>query len=265
VPQLHHVRRGSGAPLVLLHGLGMDWRAWEPVLDRLAERHDVIALDAPGFGASAPLPGGAPPTVWALADAIAAFLGELGIARPHVAGNSMGGAIALELARRRVVASATALSPAGFWTDRERDFSRRSLHDGRRLAAALGPRAVRALAATAAGRTLLLGQFVAHPARVSREAAAHIVEAGVAAPAFEDALEAFEHFRFVQGDELRGVPVTVAWGTRDWLLLPREARRVPRALPSADFLWLRGCGHLPMFDDPALVACVLLDGAARAT
>ncbi|GFJ91813.1 alpha/beta fold hydrolase [Phytohabitans rumicis] len=104
-------RRGAGEPLVLLHGIGHHWRAWTPVLDRLAAQHDVIAIDLPGFGAS-PLPADGAPTSMARAvDGVAAFVADLGVGRPHVAGNSLGGAIALELAAAGLVSSATALSP----------------------------------------------------------------------------------------------------------------------------------------------------------
>jgi pimeloyl-ACP methyl ester carboxylesterase len=58
------------------------------------------------------------------------------------------------------------------------------------------------------------------------------------------------------------VPVTIAWGTRDALLPPTQARRARRLLPRARHLWLRGCGHVPMSDDPVQVAGVLLDGSA---
>jgi pimeloyl-ACP methyl ester carboxylesterase len=77
----------------------------------------VIALDLPGFAASADedfdaTPGGC--TSW-----LDRWFAEQGLDRPHVAGNSLGGGVALELARRRAVASATAPSPVGFWTARQ--------------------------------------------------------------------------------------------------------------------------------------------------
>ena len=51
-------RSGQGEPLVLLHGIGSSRDAWDAVVPALAERFDVIAVDLPGFGASAPLPAG---------------------------------------------------------------------------------------------------------------------------------------------------------------------------------------------------------------
>lgn len=100
---LAHERRGSGPPLVLIHGLGSHWQVWLPVLDEVARHRDVIALDLPGFGASPPLPTArgwpAEGSVDHLADRVAAFLAGLGLDRPAVAGNSLGGGVALELGR----------------------------------------------------------------------------------------------------------------------------------------------------------------------
>ena len=62
---LEHTRTGSGPPIVLMHGIGLDRRIWDPVVPLLAREHEVVAVDLPGFGESAPLSG--TPTVEALA------------------------------------------------------------------------------------------------------------------------------------------------------------------------------------------------------
>jgi len=62
VSEMEYVRRGSGEPLLLVHGLGGDRSTWSPVIDGLAADHDVIAVDLPGFGSSPPLPDGTTPT-----------------------------------------------------------------------------------------------------------------------------------------------------------------------------------------------------------
>jgi pimeloyl-ACP methyl ester carboxylesterase len=95
-------RGGSGPPLLLLHGLGLTWRCWLPVLAALEARHDTIALDLPGFGDAPPLPADTAPTPRALTDAVAQELAALRVTAPVVVGNSLGGWIALELARRRL-------------------------------------------------------------------------------------------------------------------------------------------------------------------
>ncbi len=257
--ELSHHRRGQGPTLVLVHGIGSQWQVWSPVLDRLAARRDVIAVDLPGFGESAPLPSGVSPTIDAQADALLDFLGGLGVDRPHVCGNSMGGWIALELARRGAVASACALSPAGFWNRREAAYSRASLRlavKGARSLGSLGPR----LAAHAAGRTLLLGQVVAKPWRLTPDDVVGALGALARAPAFDEALSIITAHDFAGGSDI-DVPTTIAWGEKDRLLIPRQARRAARALPQARVLTLRGCGHVPTWDDPEQVARVVLEAS----
>src|SRR3954447_16996928 len=104
-------RRGEGSPLVLLHGIGHRWQAWEPVLNQLALVHDVIALDLPGFGRSRALPDGTPYTVESTLSVLAELFESFGLVKPHIAGNSLGGLFALEAAERDLVSSVTALSP----------------------------------------------------------------------------------------------------------------------------------------------------------
>src|SRR5262245_27763389 len=113
--QLAFTRCGAGEPLVLLHALGLSRRAWDDVIPELSCQFDVLALDLPGFGDSPPLADEIEPTPAALAAAVAGLVDELGLAAPHVVGNSLGGWIALELAAIRPVASLTLLSPAGLW------------------------------------------------------------------------------------------------------------------------------------------------------
>jgi pimeloyl-ACP methyl ester carboxylesterase len=255
---LNHVRLGAGEPLVLVHGIGSQWRIWEPVLDALAADFDVVAIDLPGFGHSAP--DGTGPTIEAQAERVEAFFGELDLDRPHVAGNSMGGAIALELARRGSVASATAVSPAGFWTGRERTFCQTSLQLSRRLLGVLAP-VVPSLLRSPAGRTMLLGQLVAQPWRMDGEAAIDHLELLRSAPNFDACCAAFARYTFHDAQELQGVPVTVAWGDYDFLLLTRQRDRARKVMPWARHVALPRCGHAPFSDDPALLAKVIAAGA----
>jgi pimeloyl-ACP methyl ester carboxylesterase len=249
---------GSGPPLVLLHGIGSRRAVWDPVAGALARERLVIAVDLPGFGES-------PredfePSAAGFTARLERWFAEQGLGRPHVAGNSMGGGVALELARRGAVASATAVSPVGFWNARELAFAQRSLRASRAIVTRLRP-AVPALSRSAAGRIALFSQVYGRPWRMSPADAVATIDAFLDAPAFEPALRAFGAYRFRAGDELRGVPVTIAWGTRDTLLIPRQAARARRLLPWANHVALPGCGHVPFHDDPEAVAAVLVAGS----
>lgn len=255
---LEHHRSGTGEPLVLVHGVGSRWQVWDPVIGVLAARHEVIAVDLPGFGASAP--DGTEPSIEALTTRLEALFSELDLDRPHVAGSSMGGAIALELARRGSVRSATAVSPAGFWTAREREWCIGSLRASLRLLPALRP-VLGPLIATGAGRTLLFAQYFRRPWRLAPGDVDAAVDALLGSASTPRALELFRGHRFHDPQELRGTPLTIAWGDHDYLLLTRQRTRARRLLPWARHVELPGCGHLPFADDPELLATVLLAGA----
>jgi pimeloyl-ACP methyl ester carboxylesterase len=252
---INYHREGAGAPVVLLHGVGHHWQGWRPVIDLLAGEFDVIACDSPGFGASAPLSASIEPTIPAYADAFEWFFAELGLERPHVAGNSMGGAIALELARRRAIRSAVAFSPAGFWNGLELRLCQLSL----KLLADTPKRArpaVEALTRTRAGRVALFSQTFGFPARLPAEEAVATLRDAWTSPAMSGALAAFDSYRFEAPEKL-SVPVTVAWGNRDRLLPYRtQAPRARRLLPQAEHVTL-GAGHVPFYDDPPAVAAVI--------
>jgi len=154
------------------------------------------------------------------------------------------------------VRRAAALSPAGFWSARERRFVTRSLAGARAGARALGPRVDR-LARSAAFRRAATWQFAAHGERQPPEAVAHALRDLAAAPGWDATLAAMGATHFAGG---AGVPTTatVAWADKDRLLLPREAARARAAAPRARHVWLRDCGHVPTWDDPAQVASVVL-------
>lgn len=247
-------RRGSGEPLVLLHGLGGHRGVFSPVIDLLAGDFDVWSVDMPGFGRSPSLPGGVP-AISALVDAVAEWMAEQGIAGGHVAGNSTGAGIALELADRGVVASATALAPIGFWSTRERIWCQRSVRTARALSRAIRPFAP-TLVKSPLGRTAFAGQYFARPWAVAPEALLADIDALVACEAFEDTSRAFAGYLAPEtaADE---VPVTVVWGGRDHLLLPRQANRARRRLPRARHVLIPGAGHLMMTDAPEAVAAAI--------
>jgi pimeloyl-ACP methyl ester carboxylesterase len=260
--ELNHHRGGGGEPLVLIHGIGSRWQVWEPVLGALEAEREVVALDLPGFGASPMPPAGTVPGLASLTGLVLSFLEEIGIERPHVAGNSLGGWIALELARQGRARSATALSPAGFHNELEARFQRGSLWAAVRAARLIAgsPGAQRRLLGAPRARRLALGQLAAHPERMSFDDAVASIAALAGAPWFDATLPAIVEGHFHGGEQIK-VPVTIAWGEKDRLLLPRQARRAAQAIPSAALVTLWDCGHVPTYDDPPQVARVLLDGS----
>jgi pimeloyl-ACP methyl ester carboxylesterase len=258
--QLNHHREGSGPPLVLIHGIGSRWQMWEPVLKRLAAERDVVALDLPGFGASPMPPPGTRAGLESLTRLVIEFLGEIGLDRPHVAGNSLGGWISLDLARQGAVRSATALSPAGFHNRVEAIYERVSLWLAAHGARLLAPRSA-PLAASPRWRKALFGQMAAHPENVPASDVGPTLHALANAPWFDDTLTALVDQEFTGGEQI-AVPVTIAWGKRDRLLLPRQAPRAARRVPRARMVTEWGCGHVPTYDDPEQIARILLEGSA---
>lgn len=265
-PHVRYVRGGSGPTLVLVHGLGSRHEAFESIIVPLTATHDVIAVDLPGFGGSDPDPRFVPgPRGYA--DWVTDFLADLGVERPHVVGSSMGGGVALELGRRGVASAVTAFAPIGFWGRTGRRWAQGMLTVLRACAGLLGPLLPR-LAGATLGRAALVGSVVARPSRLSPEDAVHQVRGLVSARSFAAARHSFADYDLVRdpGDwgQLRHVPVTVAWGTRDVVLTHRtQNRRARAALPWARHVDLPGCGHLPFSDDPARCVAAVRETVAR--
>ena len=199
----------------------------------LAAERDVIAVDLPGHGESPRQPKGAagtPPSD--LAVAVGELLDELGLTTAHVAGNSSGGWVALELGRSGRARTVTALAPAGLWRRSAAPLHIRAGMRQSRLSAkvvhGLFPNAPR----SRAGRALAASQVSGHPFHVPYQPARDTVHAMASAPGFRETLRALEKERFTGGGEIT-VPVTVAWGTRDRVLLPGVARHRDQLRPDA--------------------------------
>jgi pimeloyl-ACP methyl ester carboxylesterase len=257
---LAYDRRGKGPELVLLHGVGHRRQAWNAVVDLLTPHRTVITVDLPGHGESPPLQADGIDPVKAMGQELVGLLGELGLSRPHIAGNSLGGALALGAAARGNARSVTGLSPAGFWAAPwEYPYAKavfRTMQSSRPLKPYL-PK----LAQSAFGRGILNAAIIAKPSQMTAEQAIGDAQAFFRAKDAVDQILAgkisFTEAAAIPAD----VPVTIAWGEKDRLLPLRQARLAKRHLPNARFVMLSGCGHVPMTDDPKSVARILLQGS----
>ena len=189
---LHYERRGDGEPLVLIHHIGGSWKSWEAVIRPLAEQRDVIALDLPGFGASPPLPSGVEPTPPRLAAEISVLFDQLGLERPAVAGHSLGGWVALELAAMGRTGPMTALASAGLWANR-----RQAMYTSEQLRPLMmigDP--LRAIVRNRALRSVALWNIHATPWRMSALTAVGVIQRPLTAPGMMDTLNAMAAGRF---------------------------------------------------------------------
>lgn len=251
---------GTGEPIVLIHGIGHRRQAWDPIVPLLAEDFQVITIDLPGFGESGPLVMKKGHAQHALRKELVETVAFLGLVDPHVVGNSLGGLVALEIALDGRAKSVTALSPAGFW-DGEADFTYVNLlFNAVMTAAALAGPLARPLMGAALGRKILLSWLNARPENIPPAAAYGDFKALTASTPNVRRLLA-EHYQFA-GDI--DVPTTIAWAEKDRVLLPYQARRAARLLPEAEHITMDGVGHVPMWDDPELVAEIIRDTVARA-
>jgi len=241
-------------PLVLLHGLGMSARVWDDVRPLLGEAHAIIAPTLLGHR-GAREPGHRPVRVSDLVDDVERILDAHGLGRPHVAGNSLGGWIALELARRGRARSVCALSPAGSWTagTLEQTAGARKI---RRLIALvrLGHRLPLMRSPTL--RRLALRDVATHGERLTAAQADQAGQDLLACTIADDILTTPEELAPL--DPQPG-PITLAWSGDDAIVPVQINGMVARGrFPEADWVVLDGCGHVPMIDDPHLVARTIL-------
>jgi pimeloyl-ACP methyl ester carboxylesterase len=249
-------RGGSGTPLVCLHGFMDTWRTWELALPALERRHDVLAPTLAGHAGGPPADGAISAT--ALADGVERAMDAAGFETAHIAGNSLGGYVALQLAARGRARTVVAFAPAGGWADDSwRDTLRlqAGLYEQTKLAA---PRAD-AILATPEGRRRATQYITVRVEHIPRELLAHQllgVAACAAAPRLID--NALQAGWPLEADRVT-CPVRIVWGTEDRLLpWPTAAARYRAELPQADWVELDGVGHCPQLDAPLEAAQLIL-------
>ena len=263
--QLHYIRRGTGRPLLLVHGLGGSWRSWNAILDLLAAKRDVIAVDLPGHGQTPKLSG--IHSIGTLADAVTDFLAQHDLLGIDAVGSSMGARLVLELARRGgVLGAVVSLDPGGFWQGWQIPFFYHSVSLSGKLVTALQP-IMPALAGSAVGRTVLLPQFSARPWAVDAQLARDEMHSFAHSPAFDELLDQLAHGE-VQPSAPKGSiaePLVIGWGRQDRVCLPSQSTLALEKFPDAHLYWFEHCGHFPQWDQPAEAAHLILAVTSRET
>lgn len=257
-------RGGHGSPLVLLHGASMSWRVWRPVLSALEEQHEVFAPTMSGHRGGPPWSPDVPVRVPTLVDTVVRQLDEAGIGIAHLVGNSLGGWVALELARRGRARTCVALSPAGAWR-RPIDLTR--LRWTFRLGLALSrPAWTGRLAGAPRARRWMVRTVMEHGDRLPAPEVPGLFEDLAGCVVIDELLATARPTDGMPVVRPLPCPVRVAWAERDrtipWARYGAPMRDV---LPEAEFVRLPGCGHVPMWDDPALVARTVLEVTAAGT
>ncbi|HTB76221.1 MAG TPA: alpha/beta hydrolase [Polyangiaceae bacterium] len=261
----HH--GGSGEPLLLLHPFALSAEAWRPILPALERRHEVLAATFPGHMGGEAIPSGFQHSVAASVDMAEAELDAAGIGRVHIAGNSLGGWFALELARRGRALSTVAISPGGGW-ERGSEEEKRLLRTFRKLGRLLrlgGPLAP-VLGHIGAARRFGLHQIVSRPDRLTPEQASFLMRAPYRCDTFYDVLRRLPHEPDPRRVDAAAGRIRIVWGSEDRLLpLKGYSERWRRLLPNAEWVVLEGAGHVPMYDDPARVAALILEVTTSAS
>jgi pimeloyl-ACP methyl ester carboxylesterase len=219
----------------------------------------VLAPTLAGHAGGPPITGDVDHDV--LADAVERAMDEAGFETADVAGNSLGGYVALQLAARCRARSVVALAPAGGWAEGDESFRDvlASFETLRRMAEAAAPHAD-AIAATPEGRQRAMELIVSDAAHIPADLVAHEIR-GVAA--CTDLLRLVDYAGragWPIDPAAIGCPVRVVWGTADRVLpWPSSAARFRDAwLPHADWVELDGVGHCPQLDVPLETAQLIL-------
>jgi pimeloyl-ACP methyl ester carboxylesterase len=246
--------QGDGPPLVLLHGTNATRRMWDPVLEALAASRRILTVDLPAHG-------GSPPTSLTppgFARDVAAWMDDLGIERAAMAGLSIGGWTALELAKLGRATGVLAMVPAGLWARRSPWVTDLGLVLNWGLGQLIGARTAGALRSSAV-RRVALRSISAHPERAPAEAAVATAQDAVASRHFPAHFRATRVLRFQGGAVIPAtVPVKVVWGERDRVARSRMSQHTDQLPAHAVVETWPDCGHMLVWDAPDRVVSAAL-------
>lgn len=257
--RMHFERRGTGKPLLLIHGIGGSWKSWNTVFNDLAKQRDVIAVDLPGHGNTPPLAGKV--SIRTLADAVTSFLKDNDLIGIDAVGSSMGARLVLELVRRGgVLGAVISLDPGGFWRGWEIPFFYNTIAVSIRLVRLLQP-VMPKIADSAIGRSLLLVQFSSRPYKLPSQLVLDEMRSYAACPSFDELLRNLAYGEKQKGSPVNSIrnPLVIAWGRNDRVCFPRQAKRAIKLFPDARLFWFKNCGHFPHWDVPRQTVGLILN------
>ena len=256
-------RAGGGEPVVLLHGFTGHWRHWKPVLRGLVARYEVIAPTLSGHHGGPAYPSGMGlEKVADAGDSLERHLDELGVGTAHFVGNSMGGSLAIELAKRGRARSVVAISPGGGWElggaepERIARFFARQMRMIRASRKQI-PRLMRRPRA----RKLAMRDIMRRGELMSPKDAVDMSLDPLGCTVVNDVLASLRAGRaHVEDLDKVATPTLVAWAELDRVLpLATCSARFKREIPNAECRVLPHVGHVPMWDDTRLVVKTITD------
>jgi pimeloyl-ACP methyl ester carboxylesterase len=256
-------------PLLLMHGLGATKASWLTVLPQLAARYRVIAVDLPGFGRSSK-PIGRYDAAW-FCGHVCRFLDGMAIDRCHVAGNSMGGKVAMELAMldpERVI-DIMCLCPASAFSDRPMLRLVQLLRPELGVAVGFVPRSRvrKTIESLFSDSGMLEGVWIEAAiddfTRVWRNPKARGAFFAAARSIYLE--DAHGEAGFYTRLELMKTPSLFVYGEQDSIITHRFSEKIRSCLPSAKVHVWPDCGHVPQIEHPERTAEVMLDFMSQAT
>jgi pimeloyl-ACP methyl ester carboxylesterase len=250
-------RRGTGKPLLLVHGLGSSRNAWSTIVSALSQQREVILLDLPGHGES-PAEGDSG-TFNGLARSFDEWLVRENFVGLDMVGSSMGARLVLEMARRGRSGAVVGLDPGGFWQGWERRFVKATLSASGLLLRSLKPILPR-LGQSAAARTLLLAQLAARPWALNGDLVGRELTTLANTSTFNSLVNDLAFGAAQVGPAAASTGrVTIGWGRHDRLCFPAQAGRAQQAFPGSLLSWFEHSGHFPMWEQPEDTVRLILE------
>ena len=255
-------RAGTGEPLLLLHGFTGTWRHWSPLLGELVARYEVIAPTLPGHYGGPAYPLSSSIDYAGATDVFESQLDELGVDTAHIVGNSMGGALALELAKRGRARSVVALSPGGGWELSSPEPERIARFFARQMRIVRAShKQIPSLMRWPVARKLALRDIMRHGELMSPADAVEFSLDPLGCTIVNDVLSSLRGGRgHLEDLNQVAAPTLVTWAELDRILpLATCSARFKREIPNVDFRVLPGLGHVPMWDDSGLIVETIVE------